>query len=194
MRRTDSGFGPVHPVYWFFIELSLAVAIIGLAIGLAMSSYKTATFKARLTEALIGIGMSRVAIAEGIALTGGWDAAEDDSDTGAAPVVTIDAAQSIEAAERDLRRRGGTFDSGTDRSRIMRLESSIVVLIRYPEWPGTGVLSFRPAVPDVDTPSTVILHCGPGSGPRGWIAAPERVAGNLPASYLPWMCRGDRRG
>ncbi len=194
MRRADSGFGPVHAAYWFLIELSLVISIIALAIGLAMSSYTLARFKARLAEAFTAIGPPRVAFAERIALTGGWDAVEDGTGTGAAETVTIDAGQSIEAAEETIRQRGGTVDRGTDRTRVMRLGSSIVVLIRYPEWPGTGVLSFRPAVPDADLPASVMLHCGPGGVPKGWVAAPERVASNLPASHLPWLCRGDRRG
>jgi len=192
MRRADSGFGPAHPLYWFLIELSLAIIIIGLTIGLALSNYPIASFKARLTEAFVMMGKPRAIFAESFALTGGWDAAEAGAD--AAGVVTLDSALSIEAAEKEIQRRGGTLDESARRTRVMRLGSSVVVLAQYPEWPGTGVLSFRPAVPDVELPSTVMLHCGPGSGSRGWVAAPERVASNLPASHLPWMCSGDRRG
>jgi hypothetical protein len=194
MRHADSAFGPVHVAHWFLIELSLVISIIALAIGLAVSSYTLARFKARLAEAFTAIGPPRVVFAERIALTGGWDAVEEGTGTAAAETMTIDAGQSIEAAEETIRRRGGTLDLGTDRTRVMRLGSSIVVLIRFPEWPGTGVFSFRPAVPDVDLPASVMLHCGPGNAPKGWVAAPERVASNLPASHLPWLCRGDRRG
>jgi len=194
VRRADSGFGPVPSVYWFVIEISLAIAIIGLAIGLALSNYAIASFKARLTEAFTMMGKPRIIFAESYALTGGWDAVEAGADSVAAGVVTLDSALSLDAAEKEIRRRGGTLDESARRTRVMRLGSSVVVLAQYPEWPGTGVLSFRPAVPDVDAPFTVMLHCGPGSGLRGWVAAPERVASNLPASHLPWMCRGDRRG
>ena len=194
MRRADSGFGPVGAAYWFLIEFSLAMSIIALAIGLAMSSYTMVLFKARFTEAFVMIGKPRVIFAEHISLTGGWDVVEEDTGVAAAQVVTVDAAQSIDAAEKNLKQRGGTVDESAGRTRVMRLGSSAVILFRYPEWPGTGVLSFRPAVPDVDLPASVMLICGSGSVPKGWVAAPERVASNLPASHLPWMCRGDRRG
>lgn len=175
--------------YWFVMEVAFAAAIIGLAIGIGMSSSTMAVFKARLTEGFILLGRTRLIVAERIALTGAWDPADEVLE----PVAAIDPALSLDAAEEALKRRGGIVDESSRGTRVVRLGGSAVLLFRYPEWGGTGALSFRAAVPDVAVPASVLLLCGPGGVPQGWVAASERVASNIPVSHLPWMCRGEQK-
>jgi hypothetical protein len=104
----------------------------------------------------------------------------------------VDPTQSLAAAERSLEQNGGTVVDGTERTRLLRVGSNFVVLVRYPQWPQTGAVAFRPAVPEVTHPVSVTLHCGQDAAPKGWVAAKASVSTNLPASHLPWMCRTPR--
>ena len=188
--RPGCGFGPVPFVYVVLIEFSLVILIIGLAISLAAREYSVAAFKATFTEALLAASQARHEFAERISLTGTLEEAGDAAQKGVAQRASVDPKQSIDAAEQELKRSGATpIDARLSRTRTLRLGSSYVVLVDYRYWPGTGAASFRPAVPDVERPASVMLHCGPGSPPKGWVAPPEQVPSNLPRSHQPWMCR-----
>ena len=189
-QRPMSGFGPIRASSWLLIELTFAALIIGAALAVMGSQYRSLVFKATFSEALVFLGRARDEAVERISLTG-------TSDTGAAPAgraapVQVDPTQSLAAAERNLEQTGATLVDGTGRTQLLRLDSSFVVLVRYPEWPQTGAVAFRPAVPDVAHPVTVRLHCGNDDAPKGWVAARASVSTNLPASHLPWMCRTPR--
>ena len=169
------------------IELALAALIIGAALTVMGSQYRIAQFKATFSEAFVFLGRARDETVERISLTGTWNAGA--AAPGRAEPVRVDPTQLLAAAERNLEQSGAMLVDGTARTRLLRLDSNFVVLVRYPEWPQTGALAFRPAVPDVVHPVSVMLHCGGDSAPKGWVAAKPSVSTNLPASHLPWMCR-----
>jgi hypothetical protein len=184
-----SGFGPVRAGSWLLIELTLAALIIGAALTVMGSQYRIALFKATFSEAFVFLSRGRHEIVEWISLTGTWDAG---AAAARAEPVQVDPAQSLADAERSLAQSGATLVDGTERTRLLRLDSNVVILVRYPEWPQTGAVAFRPAMPDVAHPVTMTVHCGLGDAPKGWVAAKASVSTNLPASHLPWMCRTPR--
>ena len=191
--RPGCGFGPVRPAYWVLIELGSVIVIIGVAVALIASEQRVAQFKTTFAEALLAASHARHEFSERLSLTGSLDPEEDLAGKAASYRASVDPAKSLDAAEQDLRQRGATSISEGGRTRALRFGPSYVVLFRYPQWPGTGAVSFRPAIPDTERPASVMLHCGPGSAPKGWVAPPETIASNLPISHQPWLCRSGRR-
>jgi type II secretory pathway pseudopilin PulG len=186
--RPGRGFGPVPFGYIVLIELMLVISIIGIAAALQLREFRLAAFKAAFGEVLVAIGTARHDVSERISLTGRWDAPQEGADEGRTRIVTVAPTLSLKGAEQELRQHGGTpFAEAKSRyvNGIFRLGASYVVLVNHEALPGAGVVSFRPAVPDVAQPATVFLHCGPGRPPKGWVAPPDQVPGNLPPSTSP---------
>jgi len=189
-QRTTSGFGPVRAGSWLLIELAFACLIIGAALAVMGSQYSVLVFKATFSEALGFLSRAQHEAVERISLSGTLDAGAVPA--GGTEPVQVDPTQSLAAAERSLEQNGATLVDGTGRTRLLRIGSNFVAVVRYPEWPQTGAVAFRPAVPDVAHAVTVTLHCGREGAPKGWVAAKATVSTNLPASHLPWMCRTPR--
>lgn len=160
------------------LEVLSGLCLLAILMVVALTGYRSAIAKARLSEVITGFASDRVALQEQMALT----------EEG----LTL---QGTAARFSDTTPAGeGKVPGKEHHSReleyaVTQLENSLVARGTLGEARIPFFISYSPAVIANGTPGSMMWLCGNRKPPAGWARLPGPAGTDLPAEYLPSVCR-----
>jgi Tfp pilus assembly protein PilE len=165
------------------VEVIFGICLLAVLCGLAVTGYKSAIAKARLSQVFTDFAAQRLAIQEQWALTGeGFPSYQSELSQPAGAT-----SGRGETRKLDIRYAGPEFEYS-----VTRIENALIARGTLGESKTPFFLSYTPAVIASGVPGSMMWFCGNRKPPAGWTLLPGPTGTDLPSKYLFSVCRDNR--